>query len=106
MRAVEQLAHRQRRGALGADHAEPLDILRRQAVLQEEEPELLDILGELHGVDRAEPLVDVVEQLHFLADRAAHVRHHAQHVAHVAARIEVCAVGRAIGLGQRRAAPP
>ena len=73
----EQLAHRQPRRALAADHAEPVDVLRGQRVLQEEQVERLDILGEPHCIDGLQPFVDVVQQLDLIAHRAADVLDHA-----------------------------
>ncbi len=59
-RIVEQLAHRLWRRTLLADIGKPVDVFRRERVFQEVQLERLDILGELHGVDGLEPLVDVV----------------------------------------------
>ena len=53
VRAVEQFAHGERRGALLADLAEVGDVFRRERVFQEEQLELLGVLGELHGLVRA-----------------------------------------------------
>ena len=63
VRAVEQLAHRDRGRALLADLAEVRDVLGRERVLEEEQAERLDGFGELHGQVRREALVHVVQQI-------------------------------------------
>ena len=68
MRAVEQLAHRDRRGALLPDLAEIGDVLGRKRVLDEEQLELFEILAELDGLIRSDSLVDVVQELNFVAE--------------------------------------
>ena len=75
-RMGEQFAHRKRRGGVLANHLEPLLVLRRQRVFQEEQPVGLKRLGQPHGVDRRQPFVNIVEQLGVEADRAAHMFEH------------------------------
>ena len=53
VRAVEQLAHRDRSGALLADQPEVRDVFGRQRIFEEEQLELLDVLAELHGLSSA-----------------------------------------------------
>jgi hypothetical protein len=48
--------------------AEVADVLRREGVLEEEEPEALEVLRELDGLDGMEALVDVVQQLDLVAE--------------------------------------
>ena len=86
---VEELTHRQRRRALAADRLEPTDILRRQSILQEEQPVLLDVLGELDGIDGVETFVDIVEQFHVIAKLVPDMIDHRQDGSPVSARIEV-----------------
>ena len=66
----EQLAHRDRDRRLLAQQREPADVLGREAVLEEEEPELLELLGQPDRLDRRDALVDVVQQLDLVAERA------------------------------------
>ena len=47
------------------------DVLRRDRILQEEELERLDVLGELDGLARRDPLVDVVQQFDLVAQLLA-----------------------------------
>ncbi len=85
MGVVVQLAHRKRRGCLLPDDAEVVVVLRREQVLQEEELELLDVLGKADTLYGRDALVDVVQQLHVPPDgrpqmleqrhRGANVRH-------------------------------
>src|SRR5579863_2890397 len=62
-RMREQLAHGQLRRALFANQPEVIDILRRQHVLQKEQPELLYISSEAHGLYRMKPLMNIMQQL-------------------------------------------
>jgi hypothetical protein len=52
VRIVPQLPDRQRRGALLAHDPIVAGLFRREQVLAVEEPEPLEVLGELHGADR------------------------------------------------------
>ena len=99
---VEQLAHGLRRRALLADVAEPLDIFGRERVLQEEQLELLHVLGKTHRLNRVQPLVDVVQQFHLKAQFCADVFKHPQVVHHVLFAVVIRAFGRALGLDQGR----
>ena len=72
MRRIEKLAHRQRRGALLADHAEPLNVLGRERVFEEEETEALDLLGKADSLDGRYALVDIVQDFQFVAEFLAH----------------------------------
>src|SRR6185437_9250095 len=73
VRAVEQLAHGKGRCAMGADLAEIIDVFRGERILEEEEPELLHIFGELNRKTRRNAFVHVVQKLNlrseFLAGR-------------------------------------
>ena len=51
--------------------AEPVLVLRCHRVLQEEQPERLELLGQPHGVDGRQALVHVVQQLQLEAQPAA-----------------------------------
>ena len=67
VRAVEEFAHGDGRGAILPDLPEVADILRRERVFDEEHPELLGVLAELHSLVGRDPLVHVVQQLDFFA---------------------------------------
>ena len=56
-----------------ADAPEPLELVGRQRVLEEEQAVRLERLRQPDGLDRRQPLVDVVEQLQLGADGAADV---------------------------------
>jgi len=68
--------------ALLADHPQPLGVLGGEQVLQEEQLELLEVLGQLDGLDRGKPGVHVVQELDVLAELLTqlgeHLRHHAR----------------------------
>ncbi len=97
----EQLTHGQRRRALPTDHGEPLDLLRRQNILQEKQPKGFQSLGQAHGLDGSQPLMDIVEQLHLVAKRVAQVGKQPYRVAGVAVRVVVGAGERTFGRGHR-----
>ena len=61
--AVEDLAHREGRGGVRADRPESLLQLGRDGVFHPEEAIRLEGLAEPGGLDRREPVVDVVEQV-------------------------------------------
>ena len=65
VRAVEEFAHGDGRGALLADLPEPGEVFRRERVLNEEDVQLLDGLAELHGLPGIELLVHVRGPLDF-----------------------------------------
>ena len=92
VRVVEQLAHGDGRGAQLADVAEPFDIFRGERIFEEEQLERFNIFGKLDGIDRRKALVDIVEQLHLIANAAADVLDHLEHVAGVSARVVVGAL--------------
>jgi hypothetical protein len=81
--ADEQLPHRDRRAGLRSKEAQVLLVLRRNRVLQEEQPVGLEVLGELDGHDRGHPLVNVVEQLDVLAEARPELFEHPGHLATV-----------------------
>ena len=99
-RVVEQLAHGQRRGALLADAGEPLQVLRREEIFQEEELGRLQVFRKLHRVDGLQAFVDIVKQLDFWADCGAHMLDHPKLGAHVVARVEVGSLRRALRFRQ------
>ena len=71
VRAVEQLAHGDRRGAVLADLPEVAEIFRRERIFEEEHFELLGVLAELHGLVRQQAFVHVMQQFDFLAQLLA-----------------------------------
>ena len=92
----EQLAHRDRRGALGANHFEPVQKLRRQRILQVEQPIVLELLRQPHRLDRRHALVNVVDELDVEADLRAHPVKQLRHAAGVGVGMEVRAGQRAV----------
>ena len=76
-RVVEEFPHRDGRGALLPDVSEPLQVFRRERVLQEEQLEGFRVFRELDRVHRNEPFVNVVEEFdvrgRIRADVADHV---------------------------------
>ena len=66
-----QLAHRERRGGSVADPPEPVELVGRQSVLEEEQPVRLERLRQPDGLDRRQPLVDVVEKMQVGTDGSA-----------------------------------
>ena len=103
---VEQLAHGQRRRTLPADGGEPLDVLRCQGVLQEQQSVGFDVGGELHGVDRSEPFVHIVQQFDCGPELGADVVDHGQCGAGVFSGIEIGARPDAGRLMQITSAAP
>ena len=91
----EQLAHRERHRALPSEHAEVAEVLRRQRVLQEEQPVRLQRLGQTDRVDRLQPLVDVVQQFRLGRQSGTHVREQFRHPAQLLAGIEEGRTGAA-----------
>src|SRR5579884_1388615 len=61
VRAVEEFAHGELRGALLADHAEIRDVFGREGVFEEEQAERLDFFGEADGLDGRDAFVYIVE---------------------------------------------
>ena len=82
-----QLAHGQGRAGLGPEQAVVLLVLRREHVLEEEQPVGLEVLGELDGHDRWHPLVNVVEQLDIVAQALPEGLEHPRHEAAVGPRL-------------------
>ena len=85
MRAVEELAHGDGRGAVLADLAEVGEVFGRERVFQEEQPELLGLLAELHGLVGRDALMHVVQQLDLVAQFVAADFEQLQRAAHVGA---------------------
>ena len=96
VRRIEKFAHGDRRRALLADQAEPLVVLGRERVLEEEELELFHVLAKLHGLRGADALMHVVEEFHFLAQLFAALFKHLERAADVDGRL-------VHGLGVQRA---
>jgi hypothetical protein len=78
-----ELAHRDRRDAVLAQHGEVPVVLRRERVLEKEEPILIELLREPDRVHRRDPLVDVVQQLNLRAERRANVLEQLRHATDV-----------------------
>ena len=66
---VEQLAHRQRNARLAANQPEVVFLLGGQGILQEKQVILLQLLAEVDGLAGRDTFVNVVKQLHLLAER-------------------------------------
>ena len=103
---VEELPHGDGRGGGLAHAAEPLVVLGRQGVFEEEQVEGFELLREDDGVGGREPLVGVVEQFHLAAHGRAQVLEHPDRAAHVAPRIEIVAGFRALGRRDPRLPAP
>ena len=88
VRAVEQLAHGDGRGAILADLPEVGVIFGRKRIFHEEEPELLHVLAELDRLVRRDPLVHVVQQLDLFAQLLPADLHELQRAAAIYRRIE------------------
>src|ERR1035437_4191717 len=78
MRVVEQLAHGERGRTLLPDHSEISSVLRRESVLEIEELDVLHVLGELYGLDGRKSFVNIVYQLHLIAERLPALFEHVQ----------------------------
>src|SRR5581483_10330202 len=79
----EQLAHRDRRGRVLAEQREVADVLGREGVFEEEELELVEVLGEADRHDRWAALEYVVQELDVLGQVLAQVLEQLRHYAHV-----------------------
>ncbi len=88
VRAVEELAHGERGGAVLADLAEVVDVFGREGVFEEEEVELLGLLGELYGLIRGIALVHVVEKADLFAELGATLFEELEAAAHGDERFE------------------
>src|SRR4030095_11061100 len=73
VRVVEELSHGDGRRRLRPELLEVADVLGREGVLEEEQLERLDVLGEADRVDRRQPFMDIVEQLDLVAEVLAEV---------------------------------
>jgi hypothetical protein len=96
-RVAEQLAQGDRGCADAADLGQPVGVLRRENVLEEEQTEGLEGLGELDRVDGGEALVHVVQQLDLLAKLPAEILEQGGDAPELLARVEVGPVGGAFG---------
>ena len=97
VRAVEQLAHGDRRSAVLADLAEVAEVFGRERVLEKKHAERLGSLAELDGQVGREPLVHVVEQFHFVAQFAAAHFEQLQRAAELGGGIEERLVMQSLG---------
>ena len=86
---VEQLAHCDGHRRLGPHGLEPLDLLRGQGVLQEEQPVRLQLLCQTDGLDGRQPLVDVVEQFDLIPQFVPQVGKELHHSLAVLMRVVV-----------------
>jgi hypothetical protein len=103
VRAVEQLAHRNRRRALLPDDAEPLDVFRRKRVFQKEQPEPLALLAKPHSLDRRNPLVHVMQQLDLFAQLLPRRLQQLQRAPQIILRLEHRSVVQLLHLHRPRA---
>ena len=78
----------------------------RQEIFQEEQPVRLDVLGELHGVNRMKTFMHVVQQLDVVTHLTADVVDHPEHGTAIGTGVEVVAVRRPGGRCISEALPP
>ena len=67
MRAVEEFAHGDGRGAILPDLPEIAEVLGREGIFDEEQLELLGVLAELHGLVGRDALMHVMKQFDLFA---------------------------------------
>ena len=96
-RVVEDLANRKRRRTLLPYALKPPGLVRRQQILEEEELERFDLFGEIDRQDCRQPLVYVVQQLHFPANARPQPREQSNGRSHV--RLRLVYTG-ALGVGE------
>ena len=88
MRAIEELAHRDRRRTVLADLPEVSQVFRRKRVFQKEHLKLLGFLAELHGQVRRQSLVHIMQQFDFIAQFLAANLQQLQRAAEISSRLE------------------
>src|SRR5207237_4439220 len=97
LRIVKDFAHGNGSGDLLAEHLEPHVLFRWQGVFQKEESVRFKLLGHTYRLDRCQMLMDIMQQLHLVAQMRTEILKEAGNAASVGIGVEIeagrCLVG-------------